>query len=1156
MPHSDFVHLTVHTAYSLAEGAIQVKNLIKNCQKNQMPAVAVTDTGNLFGALEFSVLAAEAGVQPIIGVKINVTRNSITSTNLRKNILDKIVLIAKNEVGYKNLLDLVSTSFTESDGSELPQISMADLEAKKDGLIAFSAGISGVIGRLILEEKKEEAEAALLDLNTVFDQRFYIEIQRHGLEEQIIAEPTLIDLAYKHDVPLVATNDCYFESEDMHEAHNVLLCIAESTTITNPNRRRATKEHRFKTAEEMKILFSDLPEAIDNTAVIAKRCSFMPSTRDPILPKFITQENKDEKSELERMALEGLKMRLNGLGAGSHSELMNREKEDSQYFDRLKIELQIINQMGFPGYFLIVADFIQWSKREGIPVGPGRGSGAGSLVAWSLQITDLDPIRWGLLFERFLNPERISMPDFDIDFCQDRRGEVIDYVQQKYGAEKVAQIITFGKLQARAVLRDVGRVLEIPYNQVDRICKMVPNNPANPMTLGEAIESESELRRLKDEDNSVRELLETGLQLEGLYRNASTHAAGVVIGDRPLKELVPLYRDPRSEMPATQFNMKWVESAGLVKFDFLGLKTLSVLQRAVELLGIREIDVDLNHIPLDDKITFEMIGKARSTGVFQLESSGMRDVLRKMRPDRFEDIIALVALYRPGPMANIPSYISRKHGEEAVDYMHPKLESILKETYGIMIYQEQVQQAAQKLAGYTLGGADVLRRAMGKKIKLEMDNQQETFVKGAIQEGVPLDIAVSIFNTISAFAGYGFNKSHAAAYALIAYQTAYLKANYPVEFLAASMTYDMGNTDKLNIFKQELQDLGIDLLPPDINKSGRGFKVENVNNGKLAVRYALAAIKNVGGPAMSALEEERDRNGEFLSLENFTSRIDGRLLNRRSLENLVKAGALDKLYSDRARLFANVDIVIRYSNATFEERNSNQENLFGEVKLTESESLNFLTTAEWSSLERLKHEFEAMGFYLSAHPLDAYGSTLEKVGVVSSYMIGPTILASNGSGRINLAGIVSASRIRTNQRGNKYAFIQLSDQSGVFEVTAFSEVLSVSQNLLEPGTAVLLRCDAKSEEGNIRLLANRVQALDVAVEKEVKGLLIYVNNEEIVAPLAKILSGNSPGNGHVTITLQSESQEIDVTLPDSYLINAKMRSAVKSLPGVIDVSDL
>ncbi|MBT5913495.1 MAG: DNA polymerase III subunit alpha [Rhodospirillaceae bacterium] len=1156
MPHSDFVHLTVHTAYSLAEGAIQVKNLIKNCQKNRMPAVAVTDTGNLFGALEFSVLAAKAGVQPIIGVKIDVNRNSLTSTSLRKDILDKIVLIVKNEVGYKNLLDLVSTSFTESNGSELPQISIADLEDKNDGLIAFSAGISGVIGRLILEDKKEEAEAALLDLNTIFDQRFYIEIQRHGLEEQIIAEPALLDLAYKHDVPLVATNDCYFESEDMYEAHNVLLCIAESNTITNPNRRQATKEHRFKTAEEMKKLFSDLPEAINNTTVIAKRCSFMPSTRDPILPKFVTEENKDEKSELERMALEGLRMRLNGLGAVSHSELVNREQTDSEYFERLEMELRIINQMGFPGYFLIVADFIQWSKRKGIPVGPGRGSGAGSLVAWSLQITDLDPIRWGLLFERFLNPERISMPDFDIDFCQDRRGEVIDYVQQKYGAEKVAQIITFGKLQARAVLRDVGRVLEIPYNQVDRICKMVPNNPANPMTLGEAIESESELRRLKDEDNSVRELLETGLQLEGLYRNASTHAAGVVIGDRPLKELVPLYRDPRSEMPATQFNMKWVESAGLVKFDFLGLKTLSVLQRAVELLSAREIDVDLNHIPLDDNITFEMIGKASSTGVFQLESSGMRDVLRKMRPDRFEDIIALVALYRPGPMANIPSYISRKHGEEAVDYMHPKLEPILRETYGIMIYQEQVQQAAQKLAGYTLGGADVLRRAMGKKIKSEMDNQQETFVKGAIQEGVPLDTAVSIFNTISAFAGYGFNKSHAAAYALIAYQTAYLKANYPVEFLAASMTYDMGNTDKLNIFKQELQELDIDLLPPNINKSGRDFKVEYVNNGKLAVRYALAAIKNVGGPAMSVLEEERDRDGEFSSLEDFTSRMDGRVLNKRSLENLVKAGALDKLYTDRARLFANVDKVIRYSNATFEERNSNQENLFGDVKLTESESLNFSATAEWSSLERLKYEFEAMGFYLSAHPLDAYGTTLEKVGVVSSSMIGPTVLASNGSGRINLAGIVSASRIRTNQRGNKYAFIQLSDQFGVFEVTAFSEVLSVSQHLLEPGTAVLLRCDATSEEGTIRLLANRVQALDVAVEKKVKGLLIYVNNEKIVAPLAKILSENSPGNGHVTITLQSDSQEIDVTLPDSYLINAKMRSAVKSLPGVIDVSDL
>ena len=856
------------------------------------------------------------------------------------------------------------------------------------------------------------------------------------------------------------------------------------------------------------------------------------------------------------MAENGLKRRLAnrqfqfGVGSGDAEQMRN------SYFSRLKMELEVITKMGFPGYFLIVADFIQWAKNEGIPVGPGRGSGAGSLVAWSLQITDLDPIRWGLLFERFLNPERISMPDFDIDFCQDRRGEVIDYVQRKYGNDKVAQIITFGKLQAKAVVRDVGRVLEMPYSQVDKISKLIPNNPANPVTLAEAISSESELRKLRDEDSTVNKLLQISLKLEGLYRNASTHAAGIVIGDRPLKELVPLYRDPRSEMPATQFNMKWVEPAGLVKFDFLGLKTLSVLQRAVELLKAREIEIDLNQIPLDDKLTYKMISSADSTGVFQLESSGMRDVLRKMRPDRFEDIIALVALYRPGPMANIPSYISRKHGDEIVDYMHPKLKPILEETYGIMIYQEQVQQAAQILAGYTLGGADLLRRAMGKKIKSEMDAQEETFVQGAVKGGVGQETAASIFNTIAAFAGYGFNKSHAAAYALIAYQTAYLKANYPVEFLAASMTYDMGNTDKLNVFKQELQHLGIDLLPPDINTSGKDFRVEKTTNGNLAVRYALSAIKNVGEAAMGILEQEQKNRGVFSNLQDFVSRLDGRVLNKRSLENLIKAGALDKLNSDRAKLFGGVDIIVRHATLNSDERNSDQESLFDNSKEFVAGVPELPASIEWDSLDRLNYEFEAMGFYLSAHPLDTYGETLERLDVVDSLSIVSNIHSKGGSGRINLAGVISSFKVRINKKGNKYAFIQLSDQKCVFEITAFSEVLSVSQDLLKAGTAVLIRCDARLEEGGARLLASRIQSLDVAVEKEAKGISIYLNDMEIIAPLAKILSVNGAGGGKVKIIAQTKHHEIDVVLPDSYLINAKVRSAVRSLPGIIDIIDI
>jgi DNA polymerase III subunit alpha len=1165
MSHADFIHLTVRTAYSLAEGAIKVKELIGLCQDARMPAVAVCDSGNLFGALEFSVTAAKSGVQPIIGVTINIRRGAedddgrlrvVGGTSHIVQVPDHLVLIAQNDAGYRNLLSLVSQSFIEGDGSEAPQITMEDLEGNTDGLIALTAGTRGAVGRLLLEDRKTDAEAMLGSLHRLFGDRLYIELQRHFLDAERRIEPELVDLAYKHDIPLVATNDCQFAGEDMFEAHDVLLCIAESTTISNPKRRQVTPHHRFKSSEEMRELFADLPEAADNTLVIAQRCGFMPTTLDPILPAFTTGEGRDEGDELRVMAEEGLEGRLERHVYTEGMDEAAREAASVAYRERLAMELGVINQMGFPGYFLIVADFIQWAKAEGIPVGPGRGSGAGSVVAWVLSITDLDPLRWGLLFERFLNPERVSMPDFDIDFCQDRRGEVIEYVQRKYGRDRVAQIITFGKLQARAVLRDVGRVLEMPYGQVDRICKMVPNNPANPTTLGEAIQSEAELRRQRDGDEAVRTLLTIGLKLEGLYRNASTHAAGVVIGDRPLKELVPLYRDPRSDMPATQFNMKWVEPAGLVKFDFLGLKTLSVLKKAVEMVAERGITIDLQSVPLDDAGTYEMISRADSTGVFQLESSGMRDVLRRMKPDRFEDIIALVALYRPGPMANIPSYISRKHGEETVDYMHPKLEPVLTETFGIMIYQEQVQQAAQVLAGYTLGGADLLRRAMGKKIQAEMDAQRQTFVEGSVANGVDEAKASSIFDTIAAFAGYGFNKSHAAAYALVAYHTAYMKSNYPVEFLAASMTYDMGNTDKLNVFRQELQAQGISLLPPDVNRSGRDFLVEAAPDGTLAIRYALAAIKNVGGPAMVALVSERAENGPYKTLGDFATRIDSRSVNKRSLENLVRSGATDDLEQNRARLFDGADVVLRHATAAAEERASDQVNLFGGDDGPKDVRINLPARHDWSALDRLQHEFDAIGFYLSSHPLDAYGPALERVGVVESSAVAATLAAKGGTGRINIAGIVGASRVRTNQRGNKYAFVQMSDRSGVFEITVFSEVLAEARDLLDSAEPLLVRVDAKVEEGSVRLMASRIQALDGAMQQAAKGLKVYLKDASTVSQLKSVLSQHGRGRGQVKIVVQTPAQEIDIPLPESYQIDARIRSAVKSLPGIVDVRDI
>src|SRR5438067_3752757 len=932
MPLADFVHLRVHTAYSLSAGAVRIKELAGLCKAERMPAVAITDSGNLFGALEFATTCSAAGVQPIIGCEVALQRGDPEGGSRLGRALsepDRIVLLVQNEAGYRNLLRLVSQSYLASDSPSEPLISLADVAGASEGLLRLAGGPRGPVGRLLAEGQAEAAEAVLRELAAAFPNRLYIELRRHGTDDEARSERGLIDLAYRHGVPLVATNDVYFPDRDFYEAHDALLCIAQSKVVADADRKRLTRSHCFRPAAEMREVFADLPEACDNTLVIARRCAFIPQPRQPILPAFTTEEGVDEETALRRAAFCGLEARLIALG-------LQAEESVKPYRDRLEFELGTIIGMGFAGYFLIVADFIQWAKREGIPVGPGRGSGAGSVVAWALTITDLDPLRFGLLFERFLNPERVSMPDFDIDFCQDRRDEVIRYVQQKYGRDRVAQIITFGKLQARAVLRDVGRVLGMPYGQVDRIAKLVPYNPAHPVSLEKAIWSEPQLQAARDSDEAVARLLTTALRLEGLYRHASTHAAGVVIGDRPLRELVPLYRDPRSDMPVTQFNMKWVELAGLVKFDFLGLKTLTVLARCLDLLKARDVDLDLANLPLDDAKTYELLAHGDTVGVFQVEGAGVRDMLKKLRPDRFEDIIAVVSLYRPGPMENIPRYIAVKHGEEKADYLHPALEEILKETHGIMIYQEQVMQIAQVLAGYTLGGADLLRRAMGKKIQSEMDAQRKSFVEGAVARGVAPGKAEQIFDQMAKFAGYGFNKSHAAAYALVAYQTAYLKANYPVEFLAASMTLDLGNTDKLNHFRQELGRLGIALLPPDINRSDVAFAVEqDPKTGKPAIRYALAAVKGVGEQAMRDLVAERAKGGPqggaFRDLFDFAARLDARSFNRRQFESLVKAGAFECLDPNRAQCFAAADLLLRQASRAAEERETRQESLFAGV---------------------------------------------------------------------------------------------------------------------------------------------------------------------------------------------------------------------------------
>ncbi len=812
-----------------------VADLVALAKSNKMPAVGICDNGNLFGALEFSSACKKSGIQPIIACEVLIDLDEGKSKNRSHldylNSLKKIVLIAKNEEGYLNLMALVSNSSTLRKDSLPEHISFAELSEKHSGLIVLSGGFEGFLSSALSGNQDKKADELAAQFKDLFKDDFYIEISRHSnpLENKI--EKKLIDLAYKQNIPLVATNDNYFEDKEMFEAQDILSCIGTGRYFTETNRKKLTPEHYFKSSIEMEKLFSDLPEALENTVNIAKKCSVMAKERPPTLPKFPTHENLSEADQLSLEAKKGLEERLKIKFELEETSAEEQAKIIKEYNERLDYELKVINQMNFSGYFLIVSDFIIWSKNNDIPVGPGRGSGAGSIVAWSLQITDLDPIRFGLLFERFLNPDRVSMPDFDIDFCQARRDEVIEYVQKKYGREMVAQIITFGKLQAKAVLKDVGRVLQMPYDQVDRICKLIPFNAIEAVTLEKAIEMDKDLQNAIEQDPQIQRLVNFGLKLEGLNRHASTHAAGVVIGDKPLKEICALYLDDTSSsMPAVGYSMKYAEAAGLVKFDFLGLKTLTVIAETVKLVKqTRGINLDINKIKLDDKLTFEMLMEGDSIGVFQIESSGMRSMLRQMQADKLEDIIALISLYRPGPMDNIPTYIRRKLGQEQITYPHPLLADTLKETYGVIVYQEQVMEIAKVLAGYSLGGADILRRAMGKKIKAEMDMQREIFVTGAMKNGISASQAGEIFDLVDKFAGYGFNKSHAAAYALISYQTAYLKANFPVEFLTASINLEIDNSDKINIFLQVAKDHGIKILPPDINKSEAFFGVEKID---------------------------------------------------------------------------------------------------------------------------------------------------------------------------------------------------------------------------------------------------------------------------------------------------------------------------------------
>ncbi|WP_370930809.1 DNA polymerase III subunit alpha [Bartonella sp. DGB1] len=1134
-----FIPLRVHSSYSLLASTLKIDQIINKCRADNIPAVAVTDINNLFGSFEFSQKAIKAGVQPIIACQFSsfyYDNNSLYEGD--------IILLAQNKQGYENLLQLASLIYIHKDPT-IEQgkvaLNLEWLDKYNQGLILLTGGDEGIINNCCRNKKFEIADKLLNILIENFPKSLYIELQRYQGYNQDI-ENQLITLADKYHLPLVATNNIYFLSPADYVAHDALLAIADGTTIDSDDRRRATLDNYFKSSEEMCELFKDIPEALENTIEIAYRCHIYVESRPPLLPRFISSQDDKrdilvaEADELTKQAKEGLAKRLIDIGPAK-----GYSKQD--YEDRLDYELSIIIKMQFPGYFLIVADFIKWAKQNSIPVGPGRGSGAGSLVAYALTITNIDPLRFSLLFERFLNPDRISMPDFDIDFCQDRRGEVIRYVQNKYGDDHVAQIITFGSLQARAAIRDVGRVLGVPYGQVDRLSKLIPQNPANPISLAQAIMDEPALRKERDEDEQVNKLLEIATKLEGLPRHASVHAAGIVIGDRPLAKLVPLYSDPRSEMNVTQFNMKFVEQAGLVKFDFLGLKTLTVLQNTVSLVAQRGININLDSLPLDDKLTYELLSRGETTGIFQIESAGMRKALIGMKPDCIEDIIALVALYRPGPMENIPIYNDRKNKIKKITSIHPLIDHLLAETQGVIVYQEQVMQIAQILAGYSLGEADLLRRAMGKKIHTEMEQQRARFVEGAKKNNLNEQQANDIFDLLAKFADYGFNKSHAAAYAYISYQTAYLKAHFPAEFLATSLTYDMSNADKVNDYLKEAKRLKIEVIFPSVQTSSAYFSVKDNK-----IIYALSALKGVGEEAAKHIVEVRG-NTEFADINDFCARIDPQFINKRVYESLIFSGALDCFNIEREQLFAGLESMQMYALRLLQAKTNGQGSLFTLDENSKDEII-FPKFTKWNLSEKLQKEFQILGFYLSSHPLQSYQKLLQDNNVIVTEK-----LLENNLSRAKIAGTIISKTERKTKNGNKMAIVVFSDCSGQYEATLFSELLENNRQYLYVGNSLIF--DVKISRNN------ETDTVDLRIESIVplnnifaKNLIITLNNTESITEITKKIpvTNNAKTNLIFVIKKNREWKEVIIDTQKKVEVNLDELDNISTLAGVETVT--
>ncbi len=1112
--NKEFNHIKVHTQYSICEGALRTSDLAKYCKDNKIKAVGLSDSNNLCGALEFSELLAKSKTQPIIGTQINIINGNNTG---------KIPLIAKNLIGYKNLIKLSSKSYLEIKDNEHPHCKIDDIITNSEGLILLTGSIDSFFGKLFSRNLTDEIYKLLKTLKRSFSDNIYLEIQRHNDPGEIFFEKFLTNVSNELDLPLIATNEVFYLDKEMHEAHDAYLCIGEKTYVNVKDRRKYSNHHYLKKSDEMFDLFKDLPDALENNKNLPLRISYRPKNSEPVLPNIQTEQSKNVDQLLKEESLKGLNIKLQEFVLPSTQD-KKKSLVEKTYHLRLQHEINIISKMKYSSYFLIVSDYIKWAKKNNIPVGPGRGSGAGSLVAWVLSITDIDPIKFDLIFERFLNPDRISMPDFDIDFCEEKRDQVFHYLKKKYG-KGVAHIITFGKLKARMAFRDIGRVLGLSYGHVDALCKMIPFDPSRPLSLKESIAREPRLQSEEKKDPRVKKLIELSLKLEGLNRNMATHAAGVVIPEEKSSELVPLYKDPSSDslLPSTQFDMYASENAGLVKFDLLGLKTLTVIQKTISLLKEKKINLDIKKIRLDDPQIFKLLSLGHTVGLFQLESAGMRDALVNMKPNKFDDIIALVALYRPGPMSNIPTYNQCKHGEKEPDYLHPKLKKILEPTYGVIIYQEQVMQIAQILSGFTPGEADILRKAMGKKKRAELEKQKERFVSGAIKNGIAKDTASFIFGKIEPFAEYGFNKSHAAAYALIAYQTAYLKTYYPNEFISASMSNELSNTDKLSEFFEELKRLEIQVQRPCINKCFADF----IPKDKYLF-YALGAIKNVGFDAVSSLVEEREKNGKFKSISDFINRVDPKNINKLQLEGLVKAGAFDSIFKNRKVLFNNIPNIIQNSKTIYENKIQNQSSLFSEdnQKIPYLENTKKLTS--WSIDESLSKEFESIGFYMSNHPLKNYEDALSLYKVQSFQDF-----ENSNNSEAFIAGTVMSIKEKKTSKGNAFAIVKFSDLSKVYEIFLFSEILDLNRQHLIEGKSFLLTVmkDKENQDNRFRRInVRKILSLDKFTKTNYENVEIEMKNIEDLDKLYNAIKDK--GTSKIRISVENKDKNYLFELKD------------------------